>query len=112
IRRLVAAQRSAPHLHLLGAALYRAGQYEEARKTLQEAVQLQGNGGDAASWLFLAMTLQHLGRPAEARTWFDKAETWLKTARLDNWEEKTRWRLLHEEAKGLIWQMPRVSEGR
>src|SRR5262249_44814558 len=111
-RQLVAGQRDALHLHSLGVALYRAGQYEEARKTLQEAIKVHGKGGYAGSWLFLAMTLQRLRRPAEARTCSDKFESWLKTAQFDAWDERTRWRLQHREAKELIWKMPRVPEGR
>jgi tetratricopeptide (TPR) repeat protein len=111
-RQLVAGKRNADHLHHLGVSLYRAGQYEEARKTLHEAIKAHGKGGYADSWLFLAMTLQRLGRPAEARTCSDKFESWLKIAQFDTWDEKTRWRLLHREAKELIWKMPRVPEGR
>jgi hypothetical protein len=50
---------------LLGAAQYRAGDYESARKTLAEADRL--NQGSPADLAFLAMTQHQLGKVEEAR---------------------------------------------
>jgi tetratricopeptide (TPR) repeat protein len=57
-----------------GAALYRAGNYQEAVKQLQEAVRLQGLGGNNWSKLFLALAYQRLGLADKSREWFDKAK--------------------------------------
>src|SRR5262249_50029901 len=66
-QRLAAGQRDASTLTRFGAALYRAGRFEEAARTLQEAIKAHGTGGYADSWLFLALAQQRLGREKEAR---------------------------------------------
>jgi Flp pilus assembly protein TadD len=92
-------------LNTLGAAHYRAGQYDQAIQRLNEAMKAQGKGGTADDWLFLAMAHQRLGHPDEARKWLDKAATWIEKAD----REKTllpRNRLelqwLHREAEALL----------
>jgi tetratricopeptide (TPR) repeat protein len=57
-----------------GAALYRAGNYQEAVKQLQMAVRLQGQGGNNWSKLFLALAYQRRGLADKSREWFDKAK--------------------------------------
>src|SRR5262249_10369439 len=47
--RLVAARRDADSLSFLGGALYRAGRFEEATRTLQESIKLHGQGGYAVT---------------------------------------------------------------
>jgi WD40 repeat protein/serine/threonine protein kinase len=59
----------------LGAALYRAGQFEAARASLRKALQLS-EGGQPEDWLFLAMTCHQQGDLAEARRWLDKVVRW------------------------------------
>jgi len=62
--------------HTLGIAQYRAGNWEEAIAALEKSCQLETgtNGmGNAWQWLFLAMANWRLGRPQEARTWYDKS---------------------------------------
>jgi WD40 repeat protein len=55
-------------LTALGAALYRAGRYDEAIRRLMESVQDEGSrGGSAVDWAFLAMAHQRRGDRAEAR---------------------------------------------
>jgi tetratricopeptide (TPR) repeat protein len=61
-------------LNTLGAALYRAGQYHEAIRRLEEAVQARG-GAEASipdDWEFLALTHHRLGHRDEARRWRDR----------------------------------------
>jgi tetratricopeptide (TPR) repeat protein len=97
----------------LGAALYRAGQFDAALKRLNEALALDGKGGSAADWLFLAMTHQRLGQPDEARKWLDKAVGWIEQAAKDKpkegppgqalpWDRKAELQLLRREAEALI----------
>src|SRR5262249_32601590 len=57
----------------LGAILYRAGQYDEAVKELNESIPLNGTGGTAIDFLFFAMAHHRLGKSHDARSWFDKA---------------------------------------
>jgi tetratricopeptide (TPR) repeat protein len=50
-----------------GAVLYRAGRFEEAAKTLREAMCLQPDGGDFHAWLFLALAEHRLGHADAAQ---------------------------------------------
>jgi tetratricopeptide (TPR) repeat protein len=63
------------HLDALGAALYRAGRFDEAAKRLSEAnaAKLDAYYTPVHTWLFLAMTHHRLGHADEARQWLDKA---------------------------------------
>jgi tetratricopeptide (TPR) repeat protein len=56
----------------LGAAHYRAGEWDDARDALTRSMRLR-NGGDSADWFFLALVDHKLGKPAGAREWYDKA---------------------------------------
>jgi tetratricopeptide (TPR) repeat protein len=77
--RAVRAQPVPHHLHTLGLAHYRAGQFDEAIRQLHRSVE--GNwSANAANWLVLAMAHQRLGRADEARQWFDKAVRWIENA--------------------------------
>ena len=57
----------------LGAVHYRLGQYQQAIAALQTSIQLNADVATAHDALFLAMSHQHLGRPDQARVWFDRA---------------------------------------
>jgi tetratricopeptide (TPR) repeat protein len=56
----------------LGAAHYRAGEWEAAKAALTQSMSLRRNG-DSFDWFFLAMVEFKLGKPPEARGWYDKA---------------------------------------
>jgi tetratricopeptide (TPR) repeat protein len=58
-------------LNTLGAALYRAGRYDEAIGRLEEAIQARG-GEHPGDWPFLAMAHHRPGHRAEARRWLDR----------------------------------------
>jgi eukaryotic-like serine/threonine-protein kinase len=108
--RLVATRRDADSLCFLGGALYRAGRLEEAARTLGESNTAHGQGGFAATWVFLAMAQQRLGRGEEARTSLARYEEWLKGKTFATWQQTTHWRLLHEEARRLIFVMSQAAE--
>ncbi len=57
-----------------GAALVRAGRFEEGAARLTAALAQQPELPTA--WLFLALARKGLGQPEQARTWLDKANTW------------------------------------
>jgi tetratricopeptide (TPR) repeat protein len=63
---------------VLGAAHYRAGDWKAARAALDRARELR-RGGDAALWLWLAMTCRQQGEPGPARQWYDRAAGWVET---------------------------------
>jgi serine/threonine protein kinase/WD40 repeat protein/tetratricopeptide (TPR) repeat protein len=64
------------HVNQLGAALYRAGRFEEAIRQLTEATKLGVHpyrSNMLTTWYFLAMAHHRLGHADEARCWHDKA---------------------------------------
>jgi WD40 repeat protein/serine/threonine protein kinase len=69
----VADRRNHARLNTLGAALYRAGRLTESIKHFEEAIALDGNGGDPHDWLFLAMAKHGLGEKDEAKKWLKMA---------------------------------------
>jgi hypothetical protein len=101
---------------VLGAALYRAGRFEEAVKQLGRAVEKDGKGGAAGAQLFLAMAHHRLKHAGEARTWLTRAaeqiDRTLKKAGddsatdLPSWDERLRWDLLRREAATLLGPAP------
>jgi WD40 repeat protein/tetratricopeptide (TPR) repeat protein len=65
------------HIYLLGAALYRAGRFEEAVTRLTEATELSCHPyrtNMLYTWFYLAMAHHRLGHAEEARRSLDKAE--------------------------------------
>jgi serine/threonine protein kinase/WD40 repeat protein/tetratricopeptide (TPR) repeat protein len=109
-------------VNLLGAALYRAGRFEDAVKRLTEASESSAGPyrtNMICTWFFLAMADHRLGHAEEARRWLDKAlhgtEEALKSPAEfpgksgnpdgvigPNWNRRLTLRLLRREAEQLI----------
>jgi tetratricopeptide (TPR) repeat protein len=68
--------REANYWNTLGVALFRAGEFEEARTALEKSMSL-ADGGGPHDWLFLAQIEASLDHPNEARRWFDRSEKFL-----------------------------------
>src|SRR5262249_12907433 len=69
--------RAAWYLHTLGLAHYRAGQFDEAVRRLQESTALTPAwAADVDNWLALALAQHRLDHEEEARRWLDKAMEW------------------------------------
>jgi serine/threonine protein kinase/WD40 repeat protein/tetratricopeptide (TPR) repeat protein len=107
--RSVASQPSSNRLNTLGAALYRAGRYNEAFDRLQQAVARHGSGGTADDWVFLAMTEEMRGNHAQAQGWLrriDEAiiadDAQMRTQGRAPWRQRLGLKLLHAEARELI----------
>jgi WD40 repeat protein/serine/threonine protein kinase/tetratricopeptide (TPR) repeat protein len=125
--RLVAADPgSANSLNTLGAVLYRAGRFDEARQRLDEGRKARAGEETVHDWLFLAMAHHHLGHVKEARHWLDKAGPWIDAAVKRNsssaainlafsylynerwqakhllWDERLELQLLRGEAEALL----------
>ena len=96
-----------------GAALYRAGRYEESVQCFERAVQL--HRPRAWDWCFLAMAHHRLGHAREARRCLVEAARWIDEAnrvQLDdptsmgptwgNWHEPVVYPLLLREAEALL----------
>jgi WD40 repeat protein/tRNA A-37 threonylcarbamoyl transferase component Bud32 len=97
----------------LGAVLVRAGQPEAAIPALEESIRLNGHGGNAYDWLFLAMARHRLGRAEEAKAALETARDWI--AHGDeravpepyimsplNWSTRLELEVLAREAEALI----------
>ena len=115
------------HVNELGAALYRAGRFEEALKRLTEATELHAHPYQTNmlyTWFFLAMAHQRLDHTTEARRWLDKASRPTEEALKPlaeppekssmaagtippNWARKLTLQLLRREAEQLV-QSPRT----
>jgi tetratricopeptide (TPR) repeat protein len=89
-------------LKTLGAALYRAGQFEEAIRRLDESIQTQGEGGDPRAFAFLALAHYRLGHRDEAERWLDKLVDYRPKEGFDFSTDDMEIRILHREAESLI----------
>ena len=91
------------YLNTLGAALYRAGRFEDAIRRREEGIQLVNNGRSTPQdWGFLAMAHHHLGHRDLARDYLRRLgsrQPSTDTARC--WDE-IEVRLLQNEAEAVI----------
>ena len=99
---------------MLGAALYRSGQYEESIQCFEDAAETFRPR--AWDWSFLAMAHHRLGNANEARRCLLGAERWITEANTHpsddisdgtnagwgSWNEKVTYPLLYREAELLI----------
>jgi tetratricopeptide (TPR) repeat protein len=101
-------------LQALGAALFRAGQFEEAREALTKAADAApptANSFSVYTRFFLAMTHHRLGQHEEAQAWFDKAEAYTEQALAEkdgsaslSWNRRLTLELLQSEAAAWLQQ--------
>lgn len=102
---------------VLGAALYRAGRYDEAVRKLEQSARL--TTPVAWDWLFLAMSYCRLGHVAQARDNLTKARCWIRAADANrgnkpgatrtswhSWNERAEVRALQREAETLLGAHP------
>jgi tetratricopeptide (TPR) repeat protein len=95
----------------LGAALFRAGQFEEAVDQLTELPNTWEQAGQYIdrislpyAWFFLAMAHQQLGNEEEAIIWFDKATQWYEEELQGtlSWHRELTLQLFQAEAAQLL----------
>src|SRR5262249_4958561 len=67
----------------LGVALYRAGRFEQALRTLDEVTRSGNDWTNSEAWPVRAMTHQRLGQADEARRWLDKTRQGFEEALWD-----------------------------
>lgn len=109
----IAASRHPGNGRILGAALYRAGRYDEAVQNFEKAAKVYPFR--ASDWSFLAMVHHRQGHSGEARRCLARAERWIESAdqvkeddtgrvqpAWGSWDEKVGFPLLLCEAKQLI----------
>jgi tetratricopeptide (TPR) repeat protein len=102
--------RDGPFAGLIGAALYRAGRYDDAAKVLKQAVKRPEEAGSVA-FFFMAMTLQKLGQSEEAMATLAKVIEWTEANGKTiedgwSWSRKLEFRLIRKEAESLIRRAP------
>ena len=100
------------HATALGAALYRAGRFDEAIRRLdqasaafEQAAAKRPTSSPAYTWFFLAMAHQRLGHGEEARKWLARAvERTGQEGQIEGlrWNRLSTLRLLRREAEGLV----------
>ena len=64
------------YLNTVGAALYRAGRFEESIRCLEEGIQKRIGESLPQDWVFLALAHHQLGHGPEARRWLDRFQTY------------------------------------
>ena len=93
-------------LNVLGAALYRAGRFEEAIRRLDEAIRLRDWESLPEGWPFLAMAHHRLGHRDDARRWLDRLRSHEPSTDPDKFWDSLEIRLLRSEAEALILYDP------
>jgi serine/threonine-protein kinase len=98
----VRAQRVPWHLHTLGLAYYRTGQYDLAIRRLQDASQtvVGPPAMTPNNWLVLAMAQHRKGQPAEARRWLDAAVR--RPVPCMHPHERVAYQILRREAEAML----------
>jgi eukaryotic-like serine/threonine-protein kinase len=90
-------------LNTLGAALYRAGRFDEAIRRMEEGIQLWGGGqGRPADWLFLAMAHHRLGHRDLAHRWLERMRDYQPSESPDQFPRELEIRLLRSEAEAVV----------
>jgi tetratricopeptide (TPR) repeat protein len=70
----------------LGAALYRAGRWQDALSTLEKADQLSGGKHDGFNAFFISMAHWQLGHKEAAIQWYNQAVVWMEKNQSKNQE--------------------------
>ena len=109
---LAAAPNDPAFLNTLGAACFRAGRLDDARRYLEAAVPGSVAEDLTIAWLFLALTEQALGHPDQAQQWYATAQNWTANelspksqgnpATRIPWESRLQIRLIALEAKQVL----------
>jgi tetratricopeptide (TPR) repeat protein len=94
------------YLNTLGAALYRAGRYHEAIRSLEEGIRLQSGAGVPQDWAFLALAHHRLGHRDEARRWLDRLRQHQPSHDPAAFWHELEVRLLRSEAEAVILYDP------
>jgi tetratricopeptide (TPR) repeat protein len=100
---LAAGTRKYECVSTLGCLLYRAGQYEQAVRRLEEAQRLHPGGGTGLEWLFLAMAHHRLSHAAEAKQCLGRATRWIDAeGEKVGWSQRLEVHLIRREAEALV----------
>jgi WD40 repeat protein/tetratricopeptide (TPR) repeat protein len=89
-------------LNTLGAALYRAGRYDEAICRQEEAIRLRGGASRPEDWPFLSMAHHRMGHRDLARRWLDLLRGHQPSNAPGQFWNELEIRLLRSEAEAVI----------
>jgi tetratricopeptide (TPR) repeat protein len=93
-------------LNTLGAALYRAGRFDDAIQRLDESGRAAGGAGVPQDWAFLAMAHWRKGNGEAARRWLDKLRSYNPAATAGFSPEVVEIGILRREAETLVQNSP------
>ncbi len=93
-------------VNTLGAALYRAGRFDEAIRRLEEAIRLRGGARVREDCAFLAMAHFRLGHRDLARRWLDRFRDLPANPDPDRFWDELEIRLLRSEAEAVVLYDP------
>ena len=89
-------------MNTLGAALYRAGRFEESIRCLEEGIQKRDGKSLPQDWVFLALAQDQLGHRAEALRWLDRFRRYEANEKPNAFWNELEVRLLRREAEARI----------
>lgn len=90
----------------LGAALYRAGRFEDAIRQFEESRKARNGSDDPVDWLFLAMANERLSQRDEALSWLELLRNHQPNPDYTRCWNELEIRLLRSEAEALILYDP------
>ncbi len=93
-------------MNTLGAALYRAGRFEESIRWLEEGIRNRGGKSLPQDWAFLALAYHQLGHRAEALRWLDRFRTDRAEPNPNAFWNALEIRLLRGEAESVLLYDP------
>jgi hypothetical protein len=93
-------------LNTLGAALYRAGRFEDAIHRVEEGFRLRTGESLPQDWVFLSMADSRLGHHDESRLWLDRFRNYQPSADPNQFWEELEIRLLRNEAEAVVLYDP------
>jgi Flp pilus assembly protein TadD len=93
-------------LNTLGAALYRAGRFDESIRRMQEGIERRGGTSVPDDWPFLAMAHHRLQHHVEARRWLERLQSHQPSTDPARFWAELEARLLRSEAEAVILYDP------
>jgi tetratricopeptide (TPR) repeat protein len=93
-------------LNTLGAALYRAGRFEEAIRRLEKGIKARNGVAEPTDWPFLAMAHHRLGHRKKALSWLTRFRSYKPSTDPNKSWHELEVRLLRSEAEAVILYDP------
>ncbi len=97
---------SAYGFNRLGAALYRAGRFQDAIVRLEEAIRNRQGDSRPEDWVFLAMAYHHLGHRDEARRFLERLRVYKPSVEPNMFWDEVENSILRTEAESVILYDP------